>query len=65
MTNDKSGVWEIGEHAGANAMADENPVNDYKETSFLVGRSLFDGRFPTTDTTRIPARCTTQVPRAF
>ncbi len=29
MTNDKSGVWETGENAGANAIADENPVNDY------------------------------------
>ncbi len=28
MTNDKSGVWEIGKNSGANAMADENPVND-------------------------------------
>ncbi len=31
MTNDKSGVWEIGENSGANAMVDENPVNDYKK----------------------------------
>ncbi len=32
MTNDKSGVWTIGENSGANAMADENPVNDYGES---------------------------------
>ncbi len=25
MTNDKSGVWEIEENSGANALADENP----------------------------------------
>ncbi len=30
MSNDKSGVSEIGENSGANAMADENPVNDYR-----------------------------------
>ncbi len=30
---DKSGVWEIGENPGANAMADENPVNDYRKRS--------------------------------
>ncbi len=29
MTHDKSGVWEIGENSGANALADENPVNAY------------------------------------
>ncbi len=29
MTNDKSGVWEIGKNSGTDAMADENPVNDY------------------------------------
>ncbi len=29
MTNDKSGVWEIGGKPGATAMAGENPVNDY------------------------------------
>ncbi len=23
-------MWEIGENSGANAMADENPVNDYE-----------------------------------
>ncbi len=32
MTNDKSGVSEIGKNSGANAMADENPVNDYGKT---------------------------------
>ncbi len=32
MTDDKSGVWEIGENSGVNAMADENPVNDYAQT---------------------------------
>ncbi len=34
MTNDKSGVWEIGENAGANAIADENPVHDYGKSPF-------------------------------
>ncbi len=29
MTKDKSGVWETGKNAGANAIADENPVNDH------------------------------------
>ncbi len=32
MTNDKSGVWGTGENAGANAIADENPVNDCMES---------------------------------
>ncbi len=50
MTNDKSGVWETGENSGANAMADENPVNDYMYWA-LPGPatvSLFDEfSFPT------------------
>ncbi len=29
MTNDKSGLWEIGENSRADAMADENLMNDY------------------------------------
>ncbi len=33
MTNDKSGVWEVGENSGANVMADENPVNDYPDSA--------------------------------
>ncbi len=33
MTNDKSGVRKTGENSGANAMADEDPVNGYENTS--------------------------------
>ncbi len=40
MTNDKSGVWEIGENSDANAMADENPVNDHPVRFFFKGQLL-------------------------
>ncbi len=43
MTNDKSGVWEIGEKSGANAMVDENLVNDYLLASLPVSHHLDRG----------------------
>ncbi len=44
MTNDKSGIWGIGENSGANAMADENPMNDYEIRSIYYFRDFLATR---------------------
>ncbi len=43
MTNGKSGVWEIEKNSGANALADENPVND-NHFEPLQGKAIEHGK---------------------